>query len=106
MAALVQIQVSDPWDLGEAIRWRPLQGVAKRESPLTIELDTPLQVGDRQICWLVGNPRQADQAVSATPHPYNLIGVDQLDADPEIMISRWRGPANGAAMIATVRLQG
>lgn len=106
MAALVQIQVSDPWDLGEAVRWSPLQGTARRETPLTIELDTPLQVGGQQISWLVGNPRHGDQALSATPQPYNLLGVDQLDADPEVIISRWRGPANGMAMIATVRLQG
>jgi hypothetical protein len=105
VALSVHIQLSDPWDLGEAIAWRPLFGVVRDDEPLTIELDAPLIVNGRPINWLLGSRRDGEE-VGPIPGTYNLIGVDRMDAAPAVVQARYRGPATGTAMIARITLRG
>jgi hypothetical protein len=102
----VKIQLSDPWDVGEAIGWRAFHGMVRSQKPLVVELDTTLLLGDRRINWLLGTARYGgDRPLSSEPLAYNLLGVDQLDADPATVLARYRGPAHGTRMLGTVSLR-
>jgi len=104
------IVMSDPWDLGESISWRPLRCVVLKEgvqpasgfSPaikaILLRLKEPFMFDDVRYEYLQGSPRHEGSSLGdlrkggAEVHcSFVQIPPDRLDQQPPLDLSWWRG---------------
>jgi hypothetical protein len=112
----VDVSVSDPWDLGESIQWRPLHGEIRSwsdhgepGSAVLIELDEPVWYRGISYGHLAGSARleghdmrdlEAGRSVFAA---LTAIRVDDLERGDDMDMRSWRG---GLGIIGTVSVEG
>lgn len=111
----VKILISDPWDLGEASHWRPLEGDLARTDNNDqggrglICLDEPIEHGGSRYRHVVASPRHAGDAlaqlIAGRVLLCGLIGISDEAAklDSALDTGSWRG---GLAFTGTVEPNG
>jgi hypothetical protein len=107
----IRILISDPWDLGEALSWRPLEGELVRTEDDDhggrglIYLNDPIEHEGSRYKHVVASPRHEGDTLAGLLAGRSvfcgLIGVSDEDArvDTALDTSGWRG---GLAFIGTV----
>ncbi len=107
----VSIVVSDPWELGVATNWVPIQGtvVEMRASEnggrALLRFDTPIEYRGATYAFAVASPRLDGQGVenfvAGTSTSASLIGIsrDQAESSDPFNTSTWRG---GLAFIGDI----
>lgn len=110
----VRILLSDPWDLGEAVRWQPIEGDLVRTGDDgrggwgLIRLLNPIDRGGVPYRHVVASPRHEGDSLAGLLAGRGvfcgLIGVSEEEAtgDSAPDTTRWRG---GLAFIGTVEPQ-
>lgn len=113
MTIHVRILISDPWDLGEALSWRPLEGKLVRRADDDhggrglICLNDPIEYKDSCYRHVVASPRHEGDTLAGLLSGVSVfcgfIGVSDEDArvDAALDTSKWRG---GLAFIGTIEL--
>ncbi len=104
----VLVRVSDPWDLGESLRWRPLEGELlqiasdERGGRALIKLDDRIEYRGSVCRYVVAAPRHEGATIAAIQKGEkvfcNFTGISDSQAassDP-LDTSTWRG---GVAII-------
>lgn len=72
----VVLKLSDPWELGEVVAWKPLLGMVEAEGQrpessfgkagetIILQLEHPFVFGDMEYKYLQGSPRHAGGCLS------------------------------------------
>ena len=116
------VLVSDPWDLGESISWKPLGGVVlnvrfqrahdrvEAGEAILLRLKEPFTFDDARYEYLWGSPRLRGLSLDdlrniGTRVPFNFLRIDpdRLDKQHPLDASWWRG---GGGLIGTLSLVG
>jgi hypothetical protein len=112
----VRISISEPWDLGETLKWKPVLGHLLRTTSderggrALIELDEPVTYGGSVWRYVVASPRHQGNQVTALLSGRSvlsaLVGISdqQAKADNPFETSKWRG--GGLAFIGDVEPAG
>jgi hypothetical protein len=99
----VRISISDPWDLGEALQWKPLRGHLlqtasdERGGKALIELDEPVSYGGSVWRYVIAAPRHQGNQITELQSGRKvfsaLVGISdqQAKADNPFDTSKWRG---------------
>jgi len=110
--ARLTITVSDPWEFGEALKWRPLQGELlrlvndERGGQALVKLDEPFEYGGTVCCYLIASPRHVGaEMATLSAGKTVLCGVtgiseQQAESSNPFDLSTWRG---GIAFIGDVK---
>ena len=113
MAQIVTLSIADPWGLGEAIGWRPLQGEVLQFSDdlpggrALVRLDETVEYAGQGWHYIVVSPRHEGSCIASVqngnPVPVACTGL--TDADAELYgcegAGTWRG---GLGFIADLQL--
>jgi hypothetical protein len=113
MAHRVTLSIADPWELGEAISWRLLQGEVLqfaddlRGGRALVRLDDTVEYAGRDWNYVVVSPRHEGSRIASfqngSPVPVACMGL--TDAEAELygpgVPETWRG---GLAFIADLQL--
>ena len=107
----ISIMLSDPWDLGEALKWQPLRGELLEMTPdehggkVLIRLDEDVSYRDSVCRYLVASPRykgsQIAELLTGKKVSCGITGIsdDQAKSSAAMDISNWRG---GLAFIGDI----
>ena len=112
--------MSDPWDLGESIAWKPLRCVVLREGirpasgfapageAILLRLEEPFTFDDVRYEYLQGSPRLESSSLrdlriegTGVNCAFVQIPPDRLKEQPPLDLSWWRG---GGGLFATLSL--
>lgn len=105
----VNVKISDPWDLGEALGWKPLAAEIisiKGESAL-VRLYNPFEFRKTCCQYFVASARYEGDTLAnlAAGKPLfcgmTRVSTEQAKSSDPHDLSKWRG---GMAMIATVEV--
>jgi hypothetical protein len=107
----VNVSVSEPWDIGEAIAWRARPGLLAKvgivdgREVMLIKLDEPINYGDRSWNYLIGAPRHHGDQVSMLSEgrkmPISIIGISTQQATSDVPFVR-PGVQGGLACIGVI----
>lgn len=113
MPIQVYISISEPWDLGEALEWQPVQGeilkfnAEPHADRALIRLLNPIAHSGKIYRYVVATPRVKKLRVTSLSKGQSLgcafIGIDdeQVSAVDPMETSSWRG---GLAFIGDIRV--
>jgi hypothetical protein len=99
----VILRISDPWDLGEAISWCPLEGELLKLEPdahggrALVRLGKPVQYKNSEWSYIVASPRHEGTAIDALQRGESAIcaftGITEAQAASSrpLDTSGWRG---------------
>lgn len=109
----VSITVSDPWDVGEAVKWQPIRGtLLKRQatsqtSSGLIKFEAPVNYRGSCYYFAVAWPRRKEDSIAEVYAGKMVccgitgISAQQAESDNPLDISKWRG---GFAFVGDVVL--
>ena len=108
MPVTVELSLSDPWKLGEYLRWRSLEALVLREDHdgWLVELVQPFQYQDREYRYVVVQSRHEGEELAQVSEGVEisccmtLTTVERANSDNACDVSWWRG---GHAMIGSIR---
>ena len=115
MKTRVSIQISDPWDIGEALCWRPLTGSVIRViensggGHALIVLDAPLEFEGITYGYVIASPRHERafirQVFLGESVSCGIVGISEEQARSEEPFekAKWRG---GLALIGSLDVRG
>jgi len=107
----ISICISDPWEIGEAIRWQPLLGELlhtvndEHGGRALIKLDNALNYRGLSWHFVIASPRHQGEEIAAlqtgkkVPAGLTCISDDQAQSDTALDTSNWRG---GLAFVGDV----
>jgi len=107
----ISIAVSEPWELGEALKWQPLPGellqVVNDEhgGRALIKLDSPINYRGSVWRFVVAAPRHQGNEIAALHSAKKVVGAftgisdQQAESSSPLDTSNWRG---GLAFIGDV----
>ena len=110
--ARLTITITDPWELGEALKWQPLQGEllglmpSDRGGQALIKLDEPFEYRGTVCRHVIASPRHVGvEMASLSDGKTVLCGVtgiseQQAESSKPFDLSSWRG---GVAFIGDVK---
>lgn len=108
----VIISLSEPWELGERLGWRPLAGqvvttvLDDAGGQVLIRLQEPLLLGNSSWHYVIASPRHEGSTIAALEEPEGLIGaiigVPDDKAESRQPFTAGRRPST-AYFIGTVR---
>ncbi len=113
MAYRVTLSITDPWELGEAIRWQPLHGEVLQFSDdvqggrALVRLDAIVEYGGRGWNYVVVSPRHEGSRIASiqagNPVLVACTGVTDSEAESYVRVvpETWRG---GLAFIADMQV--
>jgi hypothetical protein len=99
----ISIMLSDPWDLGEALKWQPLRGELlqmthdEHGGKALIELDESMTYRDSVCRYVVASPRhkgsKIEELQNGTKVSCAMAGIpdEQAKSSAAMDISNWRG---------------
>ena len=99
----ITIQLSEPWDLGQALSWQPLVAhilAAKpdeKDGVLLLQLEQPFVIGETQCEYFVARPRHKGVKIdalltgSAILCALTRIPPDRLHVADPFDLGWWRG---------------
>lgn len=108
-----EIIVSDPWELGEAVLWRPLEGtvISMEDNECggcaLVRLDAPLEWRGAKWRYVVVSPRYARDEISSVATGSTIVGGFTGISDEHAAsrspfdLTKWRA---GLAFIADFRI--
>lgn len=103
--------LSDPWDLGEALKWQPLRGELLRIThddcggKALIELNESISYRDSVCRYVVASPRNKGSEIEDLQNGKKVscamtgLSDEQAKSSAAMDISKWRG---GVAFIGDV----
>ena len=105
----ILISISDPWDLGEILKWQPLIGkvIARSHSAILVKLDVPIKYKNTDCEFFVVSPRLEGTNISqlfegsAVFCGITRISPELASSNNPFDLSSWRG---GVGIIGDVRL--
>jgi len=109
----IQVTLSDPWELGESLHWRPLTGRMKKLAhseaggAALIVLDEPIRIGEASYSLAMAQPRHEGRSLLELYEGARVFcsftGVSESDACSQSPLSdeNWRG---GLAFIGELEL--
>lgn len=112
MTAQLTIMLSDPWELGEALKWQPLQGNLLRSvndekgGQALIKLEKSLEYRDAICRYVIASPRHEGVEISNLSVGKSVlcgltgISEQQAESSNPFDLSSWRG---GIAFIGDVK---
>lgn len=103
----VSMRISDPWELGEALKWKAFDAeiIAVRDETVLIRLLTPFLYEGTTCEYFVGSPRHDADHVDKLCNGKSLfcgltrITSEQARSDDPFNLTKWRG---GIAIIANL----
>jgi hypothetical protein len=103
----VTVKLSDPWELGEALKWEPLAGaiVSTEGESALVRLSNPFEFKNTTCEFFVASPRHEGHTISELADGKSLFcGMTRISSEQAKSLSpcdltNWRG---GVAMIATL----
>ncbi len=114
----VVIGLSDPWELGEALGWRELEGVildvdvridkyyGNQEELALLKLNLPFEYNNTTCEYFVISPRLEDDSLNflisgkSSNFAMTRISQEQAHSKDPLDLSKWRG---GVAATATLK---
>jgi hypothetical protein len=108
----IEISLSDPWDLGESLKWQPILGqmALGAEHPshgrVLVTLDQPIEFGGSMYRYAVAAPRHEGRRVAEVADGRSVlcsfIGItdEQAKSPDRTSIEGWRG---GLSFIGELR---
>lgn len=108
----ISIMLSDPWDLGEALKWRPLRGELLQMTPddhggkALIELNESISFRDSVFRYVVASPRHKGSEIAELRNGKKVfcamtgVSDEQAESGAAMDINSWRG---GAAFIGDIQ---
>jgi hypothetical protein len=111
----VSLTISEPWEIGEAMNWRPMTGELLRteiidgRATALLQLDEPIVFEGNSWPYLVAVPRHTGHSLAeihdgkSVSISMTAITAQQATSVKPCDLSRWRG---GLACIAEVSLAG
>lgn len=97
----ISIHISDPWEFGEALKWRPLGGQIVDEAvtgEVLIKLEEALEYGETKCGYLIGSPRHVgghiDEIETGSKPLCAFTGIRKMEPDLKaamIEVNNWRG---------------
>lgn len=99
----ISIMLSDPWDLGEALKWQPLQGELLQITrddhggKALIELNESISYRDSVYRYVVASPRHKGSQIAELQDGKKVfcamtgISDEQAKSSDAMDISSWRG---------------
>ena len=113
MSTALTITISEPWELGEAMKWQPLHGELlrsvndERGGQVLIKLDDPVEYREKTCRHVIASPRHVGvEMASLSAGKTVLCGMtgiseQQAESSNPFDLSSWRG---GIAFIGDVKL--
>ncbi len=107
----VIIQLSEPWDLGEILKWKPLEGVILKEkieqlnSSIIIQLEEPFDYKNVSCEYFVASPRYEGDSFENLKGRKGIfsgltrISKEQFNSSDPFDLSWWRG---GIALLGEI----
>jgi len=113
----VVIKLSDPWELGEALGWKELEGVildvdvridkyyGNQEELALLKLDSPFEYNNTTCEYFIISPRMEGGSLNflisgeSVNFAMTRISQEQAHSKDPFDLSKWRG---GVAAIATL----
>lgn len=97
----VRLTISEPWDLGEALGWRPLEGILMRIEDdssggiAVIHLDAPIETAKHSVQYLLVSIRHQGDRLSDVLVGKQIacaaIGISREESESAILdTKRWR----------------
>ena len=108
----ILITISDPWDFGEAVAWRPVLGellqtqTGDHGGRALIKFDQQISYRGKVYRYAVASPRHVDRYITEIESGKSVdcaltgISDEQAESNNAMDTSRWRG---GLAFIADVK---
>jgi hypothetical protein len=99
----IKIHISDPWDLGEALKWEPLEGglIATNDLPIggmaLIKLDQSFNYKNTECEYFIATPRYSGANIGALAKGKPMIcGITRIpkelaESQNPFDLSLWRG---------------
>ena len=109
----IKLNISEPWELGEAIGWRALTGVQLQLDDFEgleralVRLDEPISFDGNDWTYVVCTPRHSHDRLSKLDRTQSImcaimgISATQAMSDRPMQIDSWRG---GLACIGDIAL--
>ena len=106
---IINIRISDPWDLGNALGWPELNGeiINTNNKSVIIKLDDPFVYKDVRCEYFITSSRYVDQNFDSfllkkiLTCGFTRIPPAQIDSEKPFDLSWWRG---GIAFIGNIQL--
>lgn len=102
----VVLQLSDPWDMGEALGWPRMPGrvVLESDGSWLVELDDPFRYAGAEYRFVVVSPRHVgvnlgEASRQSVPCNMTRTTSERATSDDPCDVSWWRG---GRAMVGSV----
>jgi len=102
----VVLSLSDPWELGEALGWRPIRGVVTHQEldSWLIKIDAPFVHSDLEYQYVVISARHSGASLDqlrSQQVPCNVVRTtpERAQSETPCDVSWWRG---GGAIIGTI----
>ncbi len=95
----IDVKISDPWELGEAVRWQPLAAkiVSIQGESVLLRLDCPFEFKATTCEFFVASPRLEGYSISELDEGKPVfcgltrISREQAASSNPHDLSRWRG---------------
>jgi hypothetical protein len=107
----VLIRISDPWEIGEFLKWQALEAkvISITNEALLLKLNVPFMFRDVHCEYFIASPRHEEDTLSQLLDGKPLfcgltrISADQANSLNPFDLSKWRG---GLAIIGEIELLG
>ena len=112
------VKVSDPWNLGESIAWRPLEativqhgtlasGYGTESEAIILKVNEPFEFEGTRYAYLVGSPRHEGDTFDGLDDGGEVfcslarVDQEQVESESPFDMSWWRG---GGGIIGSLSL--